>query len=219
MGIKVRLEGVRLAFAQQLFVPSAVEEGKDPKYGCDSLLVAGCRVLKAKVEKTGIKLKNEQGVEYDETRTTWHATTVKDVVEEVALDAMKTKDKATAWLASLENSKKCYRNGDLRVTKGGDPYEGYEGIWYVAAKNKARPLILDSNKQPLTQADGKPYSGCYANVVIDVYAITDPKRKGVHAAMKGVQFVKDGDAFGGSAPASADEFDELSEGAQASDLV
>lgn len=206
MGIKVRLELVRLAFAQQLFVPSAVEEGKDPKYGCDSLLVPGSRVLKAVVEGSG-----------ESAKTKWVAATMPDILLEVANNAMKGKGKP--WLDALENSKRCLRDGNLRVTKSGDPYEGYEGVWYVAAKNKARPLIVDANKQPLTQADGKPYSGCYANVLIEVYAITDPKRKGVHAAIKGVQFVKDGDAFGGGAPASPDEFDELSQGAQAEDLV
>lgn len=206
--IKVRLQNVRLAFAQQLFVPSAVEEGKDPKYGCDSLLVPGYSIVRAKVEGTG-----------DAAKTTWHpVANMKDILLEVANDAMK--GKGGPWLDALENSKRCFRDGNLRVTKGGDPYEGYEGVWYVAAKNKARPSILDSNKAVLTQADGRPYSGCYANVLIEVYAITDPKRKGVHAAIKGVQFVKDGDAFGGGAPASPDDFDELSAGADAAaDLV
>jgi hypothetical protein len=206
MSIKVRLQNVRLAFAHQLFVPSAVEEGKDPKYGCDSLLVPGHSIVKAVVEGTG-----------ENAKTKWVTTDMKSVLLEVANDAMK--GKGGPWLEALENSKRCYRNGDLRVTKSGDPYEGYEGIWYVAAKNKARPTILDVNKQPLTQADGRPYSGCYGNVLIEVYAITDPKRKGVHAAIKGVQFVKDGDAFGGGAPASPDDFDELDQGAAAADLV
>lgn len=206
MGIKVRLQNVRLAFAQQLFVPSSVEEGKDPKYGCDSLLVPGHTVVKAVVEGSG-----------ENAKTKWVTSDMKSILLEVANDAMK--GKGQAWLDALENSKRCYRDGSLRVTKSGDQYEGYEGIWYVAAKNKARPLIVDVNKTPLTQADGKPYSGCYANVLIEVYAITDPKRKGVHASIKGVQFVKDGDAFGGGAPASPDEFDELSDGAAAADLV
>lgn len=206
MGIKVRLQNVRLAFAHQLFVPSAVEEGKDPKYGCDSLLVPGHSIVRARIEGVG-----------DNAKTTWHATTMQEILLELANDAMK--GKGAAWLTGLENSKRCFRDGNLRVTKGGDPYEGYEGVWYVAAKNKARPLIMDANKAPLTQADGKIYSGCYANVIIEAYAITDPKRKGAHAAIKGVQFVKDGDAFGGGAPASPDEFDELSEGANAADLV
>lgn len=197
MGIKVRLENVRLGFAQQIFVASAVEEGQDPKFGCDSLLVPGSSVKKQVDGK-------------------WVPTTMKDVLLEVANDAMK--GKGSKWLDDLENSKRCYRDGDKRVNKAGDPYEGYEGVFYVTAKNKVRPLVIDQNKSPLTQQDGKPYSGCYANVNIEVYAITDPKRKGVHASLKGVQFVKDGDAFGGGAPASPDDFDTVEEVA-ADDLV
>jgi hypothetical protein len=34
----------------------------------------------------------------------------------------------------------------------------------------------------------------------------------MNCALKGVQFVKDGDAFAGSAPASEADFDDLSEG-------
>lgn len=202
MGIKVRLGNVRLGFAQQLFVASAVEEGQTEKFGCDSLLVAGSTVHKQVTVDGAAK---------------WVATTMKEVLLEVANEAMK--GKGAAWMEALENSKKCYRDGDKRVTKAGDAYEGYEGIFYVAAKNKVRPLIIDQNKAPLTQADGKPYSGCYANVTIEVYAITDPKRKGVHAALKGVQFVKDGDAFGGGAPASPDDFETVDAGADADDLT
>lgn len=211
MGIKVRLQNVRLAFAQQLFVPSAVEEGKDPKYGCDSLLVPGSSVVKLVPDGTNA----EGGIKYKAVPTTMEA-----VLIEVATEVLKDAAKAKTWLAGLENSKKCYRNGALRTTKGGDPYEGYEGIWYVAAKSKARPMLMDGQKRTLTVADGKPYSGCYANVSIDVYGITDPKKKGVHAAMKAVQFVRDGDAFGGGSPGSPDEFDSIEEGTDAAaDLV
>lgn len=207
MGIKIRLNNVRLGFAQQLFTPSSVEEGKELKYGCDSLLVRGHSVVKAVVGGTK-----------EAPTTTWVPTTMEQVLKDVANETIKG-GKGDAWLAALENSKKCYRNGDTRVTKGGDPYEGYEGVWYVAAKSKARPLIIDEKKQPLTIADGKPYSGCYANVVIEVYGMGDPKKKGVHAAIKSVQFVKDGDAFGGGAPSSPDDFDEIAEGSDATDLA
>lgn len=206
MGMKLRLNNVRLGFAHQLFVPSSVEEGKPLKYGCDSLLVEGSSVQKAVVEGTG-----------ESAKTKWVPITMPNALLEVANDAMKGKGKA--WLDALENSKRCYRNGDVRVNKAGDPYEGYEGVWYVAAKSKARPLTIDASKAPITEADGKIYSGCFANVVIEVYAMVDPKKKGVHAAIKSVQLVKDGEAFGGGAPSSPDDFDTITEGVDASDLV
>lgn len=193
--MKVRLENVRLAFAHQLFTASAMEEGQTLKYGVDSILEAGSVVKKFVPEGDSPKVGK------------WVSTTMAAVILEVANEAMK--GKGEAWLKTLENSKKCHRNGDLRVNKSGDVYDGYEDHWYVTAKNKVRPTILNRDKSPIEEKDGVIYSGCYANVTIDVYAMTDPKKKGVHAALKGVQFVKDGDAFGGGAPASPDDFDDL----------
>lgn len=192
--MKVRLKHVRLGFAQQLHTASAMEEGQTPKFGCDSILVEGSGVERFDVEKSR-----------------WVPATMPQVLEAVANDAMK--GKGAAWLDNLEPSKKCYRDGSKRTNRLGDPYEGYEGMWYVTAKNTARPLLLDADgKTPLTQADGKPYSGCFAHVVVDVYALTDPKRKGVHASIKTVMFVKDGDAFGGGGAGTEADVADLAVG-------
>ncbi|EAA6845047.1 DUF2815 domain-containing protein, partial [Salmonella enterica subsp. enterica] len=43
--------------------------------------------------------------------------------------------------------------------------------------------------------------------------------KRVNASLSGVQFLRDGDAFTGGQPASADEFDDISEGADADSLI
>jgi hypothetical protein len=76
-------------------------------------------------------------------------------------------------------------------------------------ESKGRPLVIDRNRDPLTAADGKPYSGCYVNVSIDVWAQDNKYGKRINAQLKGIQFVRDGDAFGGGAPASPDEFEDL----------
>ena len=58
------------------------------------------------------------------------------------------------------------------------------------------------------------------NIILEVYALQANKNgPAVHASLKGVQFVKDGDAFSGSAPASVDSFDDLGEGADAGGLA
>jgi hypothetical protein len=41
----------------------------------------------------------------------------------------------------------------------------------------------------------------------------------VNASLRGVQFLRDGDAFAGGGAASDDEFDDVSEGATADDLT
>lgn len=106
-----------------------------------------------------------------------------------------------------------YRDGSEKPE-----YDGYEGNMFIRASNKARPLVLDLDKSPLTATDGRPYSGCYVNATITIYAY-DNKGKGISASLGGVQFYKDGDAFAGGGVASPDDFDEISEGADADALI
>ncbi|MGJ0626521.1 ssDNA-binding protein, partial [Xenorhabdus bovienii] len=79
---------------------------------------------------------------------------------------------------------------------------------------KGRPLVIDCDRTPLTAQDGRPYSGCYVNATISIFAY-DKKGKGIGASLGGVQFLRDGDAFAGGGVASVDDFDDLSEGADA----
>ena len=97
-------------------------------------------------------------------------------------------------------------DGDLK-----EQYEGFPGNFFVTARNKSRPLVIDRDKSPLTEADGRPYSGSYVNVILDVWAQDNSWGKRVNATLKGVQFSKDGEAFSGSAPASIDSFDDVSD--------
>ena len=111
----------------------------------------------------------------------------------------------------------CYREDPL--SKDGEVYDGFEGMHTLNASNKARPLVIDRMKQPLTAADGKPYGGCYVNASVEFWAQDNQYGKRINASLKGVQFVKDGDAFGGGAPASPDDFDDLGVEETADDLA
>lgn len=108
-----------------------------------------------------------------------------------------------------------YTDGD------GNAYDGFEGMFYLSAKSPAdkRPLILDRDRTPLIAADGRPYSGCYVNVRVELWAQDNKFGKGIRAELKGVQFVRDGDSFGGGVPASADDFEDVTDGADAGDLA
>jgi hypothetical protein len=79
--------------------------------------------------------------------------------------------------------------------------------------------VLHSDKTPLTEADGKPYAGCYVNASIELWAQDNNYGKRVNASLGGVQFARDGDAFAGGGAASEDEFDDLTAGANADELV
>lgn len=137
-----------------------------------------------------------------------NAKALKAAVEAVAKE--KWGAKATAILTELRSKDRiAYKEGPL--SKDGTPYDGFEGMHSINASNKTRPLVLNRDKTPLTAQDGKPYGGCYVNASIELWAQDNSFGKRVNASLKGVQFVKDGEAFGGGAPASPDEFDELPE--------
>ena len=88
------------------------------------------------------------------------------------------------------------------------------------AYNTVRPTVVDRDRSPLTAQDGKPYSGSYVNVIIDVWAQDNSYGKRINAQLQGVQFVRDGEAFsGGGTSADASDFDEIADGADADDLA
>jgi hypothetical protein len=57
----------------------------------------------------------------------------------------------------------CLHDGDEKAE-----YEGFPGNFFLNAANKARPAVIDRDRSPLIQADGRPYAGCYVNAVIDI---------------------------------------------------
>ena len=113
--------------------------------------------------------------------------------------------RAKAELAKLQSQDRIFlRDGD---NSGRAEYAGH---WYFNASNKTRPLVVDVDKTPLTEADGKPYSGYYVNMLIEVWAMQNEFGKRICASLKGVQFVRDGDAFTNKRPATVDDFEDVS---------
>lgn len=123
--------------------------------------------------------------------------------------------KADAILKTMRATDKvALHDGDLKSS-----YDGFPGNLYVSARSATRPLVIDKDKSPLSEQDGKPYAGCYVNASIELWAQDNNYGKRVNASLRGIQFFRDGDAFAGGGAASEDEFDEISEGATAGDLV
>jgi hypothetical protein len=89
-------------------------------------------------------------------------------------------------------------------------YDGYDGAMFLSASTKTRPVIVDQKKNPLAEEDGKPYAGCYVNAAISLWAQDNQWGKRVNASLDAIQFVKDGDAFGGK-KTTADVFGEIEE--------
>ena len=126
------------------------------------------------------------------------------------------------WGAKWPTVKKEIETKDRLALHDGDTkadYAGFEGNFFVSARNKTRPLVIDRDKSPLTAADGRPYAGCYVHASIELWCQDNAYGKRINASLRGVQFYKDGDAFAGGGAASDDEFDDIEDGATADDLV
>lgn len=102
-------------------------------------------------------------------------------------------------LNKLPEADSCLTDGDAKSN------EAYHGHWvlslYAYPNEKSRdggaPQVLDRNKKPIAKGDPRePYSGCYGNVVFDLYAPTNWKK--VSGGLKAVQFVADGEPIGAS---------------------
>lgn len=123
--------------------------------------------------------------------------------------------KAAATLASIQGNpnKLCYIAGDRKE------YEGYAGMMVLSTHRRltdGKPGVIDQLKNPLTAADGKPYSGCYVNATVSFFGY---KQGGISAGVQVVQFARDGDAFSGAGKPNFEDFEELTAGADAEELV
>lgn len=121
-----------------------------------------------------------------------------------AVAVAKWADKADAILKGLAGQDRlCLHDGD--ISKAGQ--EGYAGMLFVSTSSKVKPLILGPDRRPLDEASGTPYSGCYVNGKIQIWAQDNKFGKRVNAQLTGIQFLRHGTSFGGGGRvASVDEF-------------
>jgi hypothetical protein len=122
-----------------------------------------------------------------------------------------TQDAIDAFLAEKFQGKTpkglkvtCFTDGDDK------DYDGYEGQMALKGGSTKRLLVIDRDKTPLTEEDGRIYAGCYVNAIIEFWYSDHPLGgKQILGNLFGVQFAKDGDAFGDNKGVTYDDFDEL----------
>lgn len=111
-------------------------------------------------------------------------------------------------MPKLKENMFCFRNGD------NEDWDGYAGHWYVSAARPGDgtpPVIVDHDpSKPLTAKDGRPYSGCYVNAIVRIYAQDNQYGKRINASLEAIQFLRHGEAFG-AAPVDATEKFEVVE--------
>lgn len=172
----------RLAFADGIFEKKGIagDASSTPRYNC------------------GVIIAGDDDAQLELIRAT---------EEEVATEHQwKSKEKGADVLKTL-------RKKDRAALHDGDDkqkYEGFPGNFYLSPSNDSRPTAVDRDRSPLTKDDGKLYSGCYVNAKVEIWAQDNNFGQRINATLLGVQFVKDGDAFGaGAPPANPDDFPDL----------
>lgn len=181
---KVKLPGARLSFAR-LFVPKSFREGQPERY-------EGTFLLDPSNKK--------------------HAKVIDDIIAQAEDVIVKTYGKKVPAKLSF-----CfgYADGDDMKIAGKTvrseikEYDGYEGMFYISSSNRQRPPVVDRDRTPLVEADGRPYSGCYVNGSITLWGQDNEYGKRINANLRAVQFVADGEAFGVKPVDADEEFDEI----------
>lgn len=198
--MKVILKRVRLAFADSMWEPKSINNGE-----------ARCSVNGIMDPKTP-----EGAAAIDALRKT---------IQQVAIDKWGAK---AADIVKALNAK-----GDLCLHDGAAKaeYDGFAGNMFVSAANKGRPAIVAKRRYNgkavgldqggNTYIEGVrtdvgfeckvPYSGCYANLSIDVWAQDNAYGKRVNAKLLAIQFEDDGAAFSGGEGYSDADFDDTSD--------
>jgi hypothetical protein len=115
-----------------------------------------------------------------------------------AIQALLSENKAT-----LPADKICMKDGDLAVT------DYNRGHYTINASNNTRPVVVNRDRSPITDDDDIIYGGCYVNAIIDFWYLSRPTNRRICCNLHAVQFVKDGERFGGVS-VSASEFDDIS---------
>lgn len=133
----------------------------------------------------------------------------------VAVAKEKWKDKAETVLEALKEDKKlCFLHSAYKNKKTGEPYAGFEGKFSLSTRSQNQPTVFDQFGNEIKDPrdiKAKIYSGCYVHAKIDVWAQDNQYGRRINANISGVMFSKDGEAFGGSSPATADDFADLAE--------
>lgn len=172
-----------------LFVPTASEDGKQKKYKA-TLIIDPANPVNDEISKA---------------------------LNEVA--KLKWKDKAGTVLAKLRDERRLCFSRLQKTNKSGEVYDGFEGKHWLSASSDIQPGIFDVDRSKLTQEDGKPYAGCYVNANVELWAQDNKHGMRINATLRGVQFLRDGDAFSSARPAVADEFEDMSAEVGAGDVV
>lgn len=208
---RIKLEDVRLSFAQDLFSPGEVKNN-----GEVVLDKAGEPVFKFSsnflIQKDGESTAVVHVGEDKEGRVIKKRLPIMDALKRAKLSAIAKK-------LGEEKAKELKIRSSAYAVKDGDEenYDGYANNYYVSANNTKKPQVIGRDKRELKESDGVVYSGCHVNAVITLWYQPAGTKNGnpvphaVYASLEAVQFVRDGEAFGAAGVDVDEDFDDITD--------
>lgn len=106
----------------------------------------------------------------------------------------------------------CFGEGNNKISEStGEVYDGYQDMFFVSGNNPKRPICMYRDKTPIEKADVEDvlYAGCYVNASINLWTQDNQYGKAIRCQVRGVQFFRDGEPFGGGAVDTDAEFDDF----------
>ena len=97
------------------------------------------------------------------------------------------------------------RDGDEPKNDGTDRGESYAGRWFLNAKSKSQPGVVDRNKQPIIEKD-EFYSGCYGYASIAFRGYLNNGKMGISVYLNNLLKSKDGEPLGNAKTDAASDF-------------
>lgn len=163
---EIKILNARLSFPE-IWKPKAVNEGDTPRFSCSLLLTKEDQLDQIQMIKAAI----------------WELA------------------KTSKEFGGEEMAKKLLKTHKLHVPLHDGEEKDYEGygpeIMFMSCSTTKRPSVVDRDLTTLVESDGRPYAGCYVNAVVRLWPQVHPKGgKRINCELRGLQFVKDGDAFG-----------------------
>lgn len=122
-----------------------------------------------------------------------------ELIERIKTGMKKLMDEAKVKVPS---DKLCLKDGDETDR------EEMQGHYSIKASTKRRPLVINRDKSPITEDDNIIYPGCYVNGIITLWVQDNNYGRRINAQLDGVQFVRDGEAFGAEG-IGVDAFDDF----------
>ena len=202
--MKLYLKGARLNYTQSLFTAQTPRGGTKAKFSLSAIIEPTTKAYFGDV--------NPDNPAGKAVNAAWGDPKAEFSKAIIAVAQKQWGDKAMEIIKELKaKNRLCLRDGAEKAS-----VPGYAGNLFVNASSDVAPLVRHGKTgQSLKASDGVIYSGCYGDVIIDVWA-QDPKSnpewgKRVNASLLGVAFSHDGERLAGGATASEDDFAPVSQ--------